>query len=456
MEYREQCVEQQNNSRKAIYALLSVSIVLVLGLCLSHIIGSSLLIISFLLSFLACLTVACVRNMALPVLLFFLPWMALMRTTPTSFSFFTFGLVLACIIGILKSGLRVKHYQIIGVICLSVVTLIAKTLHGYSFSFSYIAFLMMILLFPTLMWEIHGHRYSFYHVVLFFSLGIMIAALCAYYFAYFPNIAQYIHVDSYSNITRYSGFYGDPNFYSAQVAAALAGCLVLVLKTISKSRVALLCGLIVCLLYCGFLSASKSFLLVTVVLLLLWFVQLLISKGRAGQKVLLIVISAFAAVYIASSNMFGNLFDIVMSRLENANSWSDFTTHRTEIWADYTDAILSNVKILLLGNGFTNIKFSGVGSHNTLIQSIWQFGIIGAPVLIWWAINFLKDGIVRRLYSKQILIALILMGGTFAPWLAIDMLWSDDFFLMQAYIICGLFMKYDGGMSDCGNIPKRI
>ena len=316
--------------------------------------------------------------------------------------------------------------------------------------------LMMLLLFPTLTWEIHEHRYSFYHVVLFFSLGIMIAALCAYYFVYFPNIAQYIRVDSYSNITRHCGFYVDPNFYSAQVAAALAGCLVLVLKTISKSRVVLLCGLIVCLLYCGFLSASKAFLLVVVALLLLWFWQLLVLKGRAGQKILLIVISVLAAAYIASSNMFGDLFDIVMARLENANNWSNFTTHRTDIWVDYSDAILSNFKILFVGNGFSSIKFNDIGSHNTLIQCIWQFGIIGAPVLVWWVINFLKEGIVRWRYSKQILIMLILMAGTFVPWLAVDILWFDDFFLLQAYVICGLFMEYDGDIVDCKNTLKRI
>jgi uncharacterized membrane protein len=115
-------------------------------------------------------------------------------------------------------------------------------------------------------------------------------------------------------------------------------------------------------------------------------------KGRAGRKALLIVISALAALYIASSSMFGDLFDIVMSRLENANNWSDFTTHRTDIWADYSEAIFLNIKILLLGNGLTNIKLNDISTHNTIIQCIWQFGIIGAPIIMWWAINFMKEG----------------------------------------------------------------
>lgn len=443
MEYREQGINKQNNFQRAIYILLSIGIVLVLTLCMAHIIGSKLLVFAALFGILACLAIAFIRNMALPMLLFFLPWMALMRATPQSFSFFTFGLLLGCIIGVLKSGLHVKYYQILGVLSLSIVTLIAKMMHGYSFSFAYIAFLMMILLFPTLMGEMREHRYSFFHAVVFFSLGIIIAAFCARYFAFFDNIARFIRVDSYSNITRYSGFYGDPNFYAAQVSAALCGCLVLILKTASKRHIALFCVLIVCLLYCGLMSASKSFLLVSVVLLLMWFGQLLIQRGKVEQKVLLIIISALVVVYIASSAFFGDLFDIVLSRLSNANNWSDFTTHRTDIWMDYIDAIFSNIKVLLLGNGFTNIKLNDVGSHNTLIQCIWQFGFIGAPVLIWWVIGFLKEGVSGLFRSKQLLAALMLMSGVFVSWLAIDVLWFDDFFLLQAYVICGLSMGYD-------------
>ena len=160
------------------------------------------------------------------------------------------------------------------------------------------------------------------------------------------------------------------------------------------------------------------------------------------------MISAVAAVYIASSSIFGNLFDIVMTRLESANNLSDFTTHRTDIWMDYSDAIFLNIKILLLGNGFTNVTLNDISTHNTLLQCIWQFGIVGAPILFWWMIGFLKEGLASLRYRKQMLTTLILLGGVFVPWFAIDILWFDDFFLMQAYIICGLSMKYDVESND--------
>ncbi len=441
MAYQEQRLKEQNKSSIAIYATLLVSIVLTVALCFSHISGSTTLVVAVLAGYLVCLTVACIQNMTLPVLLYFLPWSALMRTSPNTFSVFTFGLVLVCAINIIKSGLRMKSYQIVAGLLLCVITLLAKLLHGYSFSFAYIAFLMMVFLFPVVMEETRERRYSFFHIVTFFSLGIIIAAVCALYFTIFSNIARFIRVDSYAQITRRCGFYGDPNFYVAQITAALAGCFVLVLKTKKKSQIAVLCGLIIFLLYCGLLSASKSFALVTAGLVLLWFLQLLILKGRMGLKVIMILVSVVTVGYIASSNMFGELLDDIVIRFSSASNLDDFTTHRTQLWASYIESIFSDVKILLLGNGLTNVKVNDRGSHSTPIQIVWQCGVIGFPVLASWSISFLKDGLTSCwTVRKQALSTAIIFCGVCLPWMAIDVLFFDEFFLMQAYLICGLCM----------------
>jgi hypothetical protein len=63
-------------------------------------------------------------------------------------------------------------------------------------------------------------------------------------------------------------------------------------------------------------------------------------------------------------------------------------------------------------------------------------------------VGFLKETVVSWHHRKQLLVALLLVVGTFAPWLAIDVLWFDDFFLMQAYVICGLSMGYDDTSDD--------
>ena len=435
--------QEQNKGPAAIYAVLLLSVVLTLALCFFHISGSTMAVLAVLCGYLLCLAFACIRNMTLPVLLYFLPWSALMRTSPTSFSFFTFGLVLVCAINFIKSGLRLKAYQVIAGLLLCAITLLAKLLHGYSFAFSYIAFLMMIVLFPVVIEEMRQQRYSFFHTVVFFSLGIIIAALCAQYLAALPNIAQYIRVFSNSQIMRRCGFYGDPNFFAAQITAALAGCLILVLNTNKKSRIVVLCVLVIFLLYCGLLSASKSFVLVTAGLVLLWFAQLLILKGRMGLKVMMILVSVLTVGYIASSSLFGELIEDIVIRLSNASNLDDFTTHRTRLWASYTEAIVSDVRILFLGNGITNVKANGIGSHNTLLQIVWQCGLVGLPVIAMWVASLLRDGLSNeRALRKQILSAAIICCGVYLPWMAIDILFADEFFLLQAYLICGLRMGF--------------
>lgn len=435
--------QEQNKGPAAIYAVLLLSIVLTLSLCFFHVGGSRTAVLVVLCGYLLCLAFACIRNMTLPVLLFFLPWSSLMRTSPTAFSFFTFGLVLVCAINFLKSGLRLKAYQVIAGLLLCAITMLAKLLHGYSFDFSYIAFLMMIVLFPVVIEEMRQQKYSFFHVVVFFSLGIIIAALCAQYLAVLPNIAQFIRVDSYSQIVRRCGFYGDPNFFAAQITAALAGCLVLVLNTKKKSRIVTLCGLVIFLLYCGLLSASKSFVLVTAGLVLLWFAQLLMLKGRMGLKVIMILVSVLVVGYIASSSLFGDLIEDIVIRFSNASNLDSFTTHRTQLWADYTEAIFSDVRVLLAGNGLTNVKVNGRGAHSTPIQIVWQCGVLGLPIIAMWILGLLKDGLTNQTAArKQILSVAILFCGVYLPWIALDMLFFDDFFLLQAYLICGLRMGF--------------
>ena len=50
------------------------------------------------------------------------------------------------------------------------------------------------------------------------------------------NAECYFTVDSYLTITRLSGYYGDPNFYSAHITAYLAGILMLLSREKNRLR----------------------------------------------------------------------------------------------------------------------------------------------------------------------------------------------------------------------------
>lgn len=414
---------------------LAGSVAIALALCMAQIRGSTILILGCLAAYLALLGWTCSRNVTLPVLLFFLPWSPLMRTSPTSFSFFTFGLVLVCAISVLKKRFRFKRYHIVAGILLAFMTLLSKLLDGNWISFDYIAFMMLIVLFPVVKEESTEEKYDFYECVLFFSLGIIVAALCAQNFATYANIRKYITVQSYLTITRMCGFYGDPNFYAAQITAALGGCLFAILSESEKRRIVGLGVLILFLMYCGFMSGSKSFVIVTATMLVLWVAEMLRMRGKVGRKILLIIFGVFSAVYIASSALFGGWIDIILTRFSFSTNLSTLTTGRMELWQSYQAEILGDAKVLFLGKGFTNVKVNDRGSHSTVIQAVYQLGILGVPVLIGW-IGCFFSGLPKmsKAQKKKTVSVYLLLVGVFLPWMAIDAMFFDEFFLFPWFV----------------------
>ena len=165
---------------------LIISITLVLLLCVAQVLGSTVMILPCLAVFLALIGWGCSDNYTLPLLLFFLPWSPILKTSPAGYSFFTFGLVLVCGVSILKKRFHIKKYPIVAGIVLAFLSLLSKAIDGYSLSFDYIAFMMLIVLFPVVKGEWTVKKYDFYQVIAFFSLGIIIAAFSALVLETFP------------------------------------------------------------------------------------------------------------------------------------------------------------------------------------------------------------------------------------------------------------------------------
>ena len=422
---------------KRYYLLMCIA--LAMALCGAHVIGSTILVIPCLIAFLLLVGWCCAKNFTLPILLFFLPFSPIFRISPDNFSFFTFAQVLICILSVLKKRFQFKRYHIIAAIVLFALTLCSKLLDGSSLSFDYFAFFMLILLFPVVKEEWTQNEYDFYKVVKYFCLGIIIAALSAMSFANAPSISRFIKVDSYLTIIRRCGFYGDANFYTAQITAAMAGCFALLLKEDKKSRVAMLAILVILLIYCGFLSGSKSFVLVTACLLLLWLISFFRMRGKIALKVLLLIGLSLLTVYIVTSTMFAGLLDVLILRFSSSNNLDSFTTGRIELWGTYLSEIFQDVKVFFLGKGFSNIKINDRGSHSTFIQAVYQFGIIGLPVLLYWIDCFHRDGFQDSGKRKRITLNIIMViVGIVLPWFAIDILFFDEFFLLQWYLFIAM------------------
>ena len=415
------------------------SALLALLLCVAQIIGNSIILLGVLACFIAFLAWACLENYTLPILLFFLPWASILRLSTESYSFYTFGLVMISLMCIIKKQFRFKNMYLTTGLIITLLTLLAKLLNGHFLTFDYIAFMMLLFVFPVVKEEYLAGKYDFYVVVIFLSLGTIIAALCAKQFMGYPNIRDYINVHSYLNITRMTGFYDDPNFYAAQITAASGGCFFLILKQTERKRILFIALLLVLLLYCGILSGSKSFAMVFALIAGLWYLEIVRMRGRFGLKVVLIIGSILLATYVAGSAVFGGWIQVIITRFSFATDFSSFTTGRTELWNNYFHAISSDVKLALLGQGFSQTLVKGRASHSTILQIIYQFGLLGAPVLCTWIVFFFRDTFnYGKIKKGQLLSVLMIATGVFLPWMAIDALFFDEFFLFQMYVFVAL------------------
>ena len=118
----------------------------------------------------------------------------------------------------------------------------------------------------------------------------------------------------------------------------------------------------------------------------------------------------------------------------------------------YLHDISRDPVLMLLGSGFTSVTLGTRASHNTIIQGAFQFGLIGLPVLCAWLIMTLKRTSGRSGCWRNAF--LLMCVGVVLPWMALDILFFDEFFLLPVYAVIGAGyaapeIKYSDGNIVC-------
>ncbi len=418
--------------------LLGGCLLACLLLVLAQTVGNGFLLLLVLIGCLLLAALACRQGLAIPVLLFFLPWSPLMKLAPGRISFYTIGLLICCALALAQDGMRLTVRQVVLAASLMALTLTAKILQTGSITNDYLMFVFMLLLFPCVARSC-PRATSFRCATMFFAGGIFFAAILARLVAHYPNISRYIIVESYLTVTRLSGFYGDPNFYSAHVTACLAGVLVLLSRETEKRRQILLAAVSVALLYCGLLSASKTFVL-TVACLFLFWLPILLERGNYGSARTRLLFGVLCAVaFVLVSPAFRQVLQIIGARFTEGEGLAGLTTNRTTLWLQYLTAFVHDIPLTLFGAGYTSVNLFRKASHNTLIQAVYQFGILGIPLLLVWMWNMLADMFPES--DKPLAgwkYTVLLCVGSFLPWMALDILQYDEFFLLPVYVLLGV------------------
>lgn len=431
--------------------VLATSLLLVTWLLVAQTLGNTFLILPCLVCFLLFVAWTAMKKMVLPVLMFFLPFAALLKIQPGQTSFFTLALLVAYTVCLVLGYREIDIIHVIPAAVLIGFCLLIKTVYGYSLDNNFVLFAFSTIFAPYVATEF-GKRYDFFWLTLFFTAGITVASISSLYLAEFASIARYIRYYELFGVVRHSGYYGDPNFYSAHISAAIAGVFVLLLNNTNKMKMIQLICMLMVLMYCGFLSVSKMFTLIVICLCLFFALEALFKKGKVSLKVLLFLTFGVGALFLVSLSTSSRLIEMILSRFDSNANLSDFTTGRTDIWAKFFSAFKQDASLLLFGQGYTDVMITSKASHNTIIQVIFQFGLVGCVAFVGWIVCllriYLKNVKIKWNYFAQVCLILL---GTLGPWMALDMLFFDEMFLMPMYICIG-FMSMSG--QDVANIKK--
>jgi len=409
---------------------MSACVLNALWLLLAQSAGSLWLLLPCLVSFLALVVWAAFKRMALPVILFFLPFSTLLKLQPDTTTFYTLALLAAYFVYVVTGSRNVPIHHLIPGLCLVALTLVVKVLSGYSLDNSYYLFCVTILLVPYIATEFRNGC-DFYWITITFGTGVVLAAISSQFLADSANIMQYVNVLDILGVVRRSGYFNDPNFYSAHITAVLGGVLVLLLHQMRKREIVTLIVFVVALIYCGLLSVSKSFLLITLAVALFWAVGLMFQRGKISIKLMVLLCALVGVYFLFSSTM----FDMILSRFVGATNMSALTTGRTDLWMNYLRELGDNPLMLLFGNGYSDVTVGGRAAHNTLIQLVYQFGLVGFSLLIYWFVCFVRTLLTGvRIHRTKLTQLAIVFIGAIGSWMALDYLFFDEFFLFPIYI----------------------
>lgn len=225
--------------------------------------------------------------------------------------------------------------------------------------------------------ELQPKDYS--HVLVSFCTGLLVASV---YALIFRNTSQFQAVRGAetvaymgSSLHRFTGTLGDPNFFAAYLILGMAFSFQL--WSFGHMRLS------VCLLFqvafgaMGVLTYSKTFI-VCAVLLILAYIYSLLSKGKLLAGLLLVG----TGLAVGTSS----LLSTVGYRLASAESISDLTTGRSELFVRYLERIVETLSGFLFGQGM-DAPVLERATHNVYLDVFYYIGAVGFMLMAVYLVH---------------------------------------------------------------------
>lgn len=328
-------------------------------------------------------------------------------------------LALPLIVYFIRRGLNRIYLPVFGAIALFVVEL----LHGFALdnlnsAVNLIGWTLNFILCITITMD-HSVKIKKENVFGALTTGVILSATM---YLISVGTSMFEIISSMSSNIRLEAYANDPNYYSTYICLAMAYVLYINGKDVIRIvAMLLLTGI-------GLLTASKMCLLIMLFEYAVFFLQLLKPdiKGRKNRRFILgLFLIGGVAVFLLRDYV-GMIIENFFRRLGIAASGvidvNKVTTGRLGIVSEYIEILFNNFKCLLFGYGFNYHQFlgqsSGHGAHNTYLDIILSWGILGviifSIVIYCWLYSYCKVRAIRKIQMIAMLPMFVLLLNFFS------------------------------------------
>lgn len=285
-------------------------------------------------------------------------------------------MVIPLIIYLIRKKMKVNKIAILSTILLFSIEILHTVFVG-----NWDNFLPMISTFCAMLYCLNTTMDRHYSI----DLKMMQNALvCGIYFStiiyllcdidYLVNLASRI-TDGY----RFVGYAGEPNYFALYITVALSLCLINGVSKESNIRIILLVAI-------GIMTASKMFILVSATVLVIYIIFGIIRLDSKTRRKIFALIFFGIIISILFKKLLLQFWENLVFRAGGENiTLNSLTSQRSDILDVYIKELYNDFKLLIFGYGLKYnevvIAANGYGSHNTFLDVLLSWGIVGVLCL---------------------------------------------------------------------------
>lgn len=246
---------------------------------------------------------------------------------------------------------------------------------------------------------VNTKNFNFKTLLAYAVLGVILSSFLSLFSSLTTRMPEILGQYSNYNVLKFQGLFTNPNSYAVFVSILLP---LVVYFCLQKNGILWFAPLIVISSF-AYMTLSRNYLICLFVVILYYFISLCFRKNKRMMISFIFVLITFlmvsvcelnnTRVYLARFELIPiekieptlNPEDVVVKPDEKPEYWEDGTAldpGRVGIWKRYIKDFLSSPENIIFGRGIS-ADVLGLPAHNTFIQFLWQFGLLGCIISIY-------------------------------------------------------------------------